>query len=72
VLETVLRALHPLIPFVTEEIWQHVSPKLDIAGGQFIATQRYPQAADIAVDPTAAAEVQCLKDVLLGIRKIRG
>ncbi len=72
VLETVLRALHPLIPFVTEEIWQHVSPKLGIASGQFIATQRYPQAADIAVDPAAAAEVQWLKDVLMGVRRIRG
>ena len=72
VLETVLRALHPLIPFVTEEIWQHVSPKLGLAGGQFIATQRYPQAADIAVDPAAAAEVQWLKDVLMGVRRIRG
>jgi valyl-tRNA synthetase len=72
VLETVLRALHPLIPFVTEEIWQHVSPKLGIPGGQFIATQRYPLAADIAVDPAAAAEVQWLKDVLMGVRRIRG
>jgi valyl-tRNA synthetase len=72
VLETVLRALHPLIPFVTEEIWQHVSPKLGHAAGQFIATQRYPQAADIAVDPTAAAEVHWLKDVLMGVRRIRG
>ncbi|HRG15809.1 MAG TPA: valine--tRNA ligase [Pseudomonadota bacterium] len=72
VLETVLRALHPLIPFVTEEIWQHVSPKLGIAAGQFIATRRYPQAADITVDPTAAAEVQWLKDVLMGVRRIRG
>jgi valyl-tRNA synthetase len=72
VLETVLRALHPLIPFVTEEIWQHVSPKLGHAAGQFIATQRYPQAADIAVDPAAAAEVQWLKDVLMGVRRIRG
>ncbi|HWT15762.1 MAG TPA: valine--tRNA ligase, partial [Patescibacteria group bacterium] len=72
VLESVLRALHPLIPFVTEEIWQHVSPKLGIAGGQFIATQRYPQASDIAVDPAATAEVQWLKDVLMGVRRIRG
>ncbi|MCC6562089.1 MAG: class I tRNA ligase family protein, partial [Xanthomonadales bacterium] len=72
VLETVLRALHPLVPFVTEEIWQHVSPKLGHAAGQFIATQRYPQATDITVDPTAAAEVQWLKDVLMGVRRIRG
>jgi valyl-tRNA synthetase len=72
VLESVLRALHPLIPFVTEEIWQHVAPKLGIAAGQFLATQHYPQAADIAVDPTAAAEVQWLKDVLMGVRRIRG
>jgi valyl-tRNA synthetase len=72
VLETVLRMLHPMIPFVTEEIWQHVAPKLGIAGGQFIATQSYPRASEIPVDHAATAEVQWLKDVLMGVRRIRG
>ena len=44
VLEALLRLLHPLTPFVTEEIWQHVAPRLGIAGSS-ISTQPYPQQA---------------------------
>src|SRR4029077_10793960 len=42
VLETLLRALHPIIPFVTEEIWHEVAPKLGIAGDS-VSMQRYPR-----------------------------
>jgi len=73
VLETVLRAAHPLVPFITEEIWQHVAPRLGIGvSGQFIGTQRYPLASDITVDTQAAAEVDWLKAVLSIVRRIRG
>ncbi len=73
VLETVLRLAHPLIPFVTEEIWQHVAPRLGIdATNQFVGTQRYPRPEDVAVDLEAAAEVDWLKSVLAGVRRIRG
>ena len=51
VLETLLRALHPIIPFITEEIWQDVAPKLGIAGDYDFAAA-YPRAADL---PTADA-----------------
>ncbi|HEX7112833.1 MAG TPA: valine--tRNA ligase, partial [Mizugakiibacter sp.] len=70
-LETLLRALHPLIPFVTEEIWQEVAPKLGIAGDT-VMLQPYPEAGAIAADASAEAEIQWLKAVLTGIRRIRG
>ncbi|NID04052.1 valine--tRNA ligase [Luteibacter jiangsuensis] len=70
VLETLLRALHPLIPFVTEEIWQHVRPLLDIEGDT-IMLRPYPEATDIAADNAASAEIEWVKDVLTGVRRIR-
>ncbi|AVP99496.1 valine--tRNA ligase [Ahniella affigens] len=73
VLETVLRLAHPLIPFVTEEIWQHVAPRLGMSvENQFLGTQRYPQVDDIVADKDAAAEVDWLKSVLANVRRIRG
>jgi len=78
VLETTLRLLHPLIPFVTEEIWQNVAPRLGLAiTGQFIATQAYPQSAsaspaEASSTASAVVEIEWLKAVLAGIRRIRG
>ncbi|HEY4292480.1 valine--tRNA ligase [Luteibacter sp.] len=69
-LETMLRALHPLIPFVTEEIWQHVRPLLGI-DGDTIMLRPYPEASDIATDDAATAEIEWVKDVLTGVRRIR-
>ncbi|HZX91056.1 MAG TPA: valine--tRNA ligase, partial [Rudaea sp.] len=70
VLEALLRALHPIIPFITEEIWHEVAPKLGI-GGESIATQRYPLAGELSRDAAATAEIEWLKAVLTGIRRIR-
>ncbi|MDQ7997717.1 MAG: valine--tRNA ligase [Luteibacter sp.] len=70
VLETLLRALHPLIPFVTEEIWQNVRPLLGI-DGETIMLRPYPEAADVEGDDAATAEVEWVKDVLTGVRRIR-
>ncbi|MDE1961709.1 MAG: class I tRNA ligase family protein, partial [Xanthomonadaceae bacterium] len=70
VLEAVLRALHPIIPFITEEIWQEVAPKLGIHTDS-ISTQSYPRATDYAVDGTAEAETEWLKAVVAQIRRIR-
>ena len=74
VLESTLRLLHPLVPFVTEEIWQNVAPRLGMqVAGQFIATQPYPKAsAESAGASDAVAEIEWLKSVLSGIRRIRG
>ena len=72
VLERLLRLLHPLVPFVTEELWQQVAPKLGIAGDT-IMTQRYPQAGD--VDATAFAQadgdIEWLKAMVSALRRVR-
>ncbi|GAA0900232.1 valine--tRNA ligase [Rothia nasimurium] len=70
VLETLLRALHPMIPFVTEEIWQNVRPVLGIEG-ETIMLRPYPEAEEVAADAAATAEIEWVKDVLTGVRRIR-
>jgi valyl-tRNA synthetase len=70
VLETLLRALHPIIPFVTEELWHEVAPRLGIAADT-ISLQAYPRAADLGADDAADAEIEWLKAVLTQIRRIR-
>jgi len=70
VLEALLRALHPIIPFITEEIWHEVAPKLGVSGDS-IATQRYPPAGELPQDAAATAEIEWLKSVLTDIRRIR-
>jgi valyl-tRNA synthetase len=70
VLETALRALHPVIPFITEEIWQSVAPQLGLEGSS-ILDRAYPHADEFAVDETASAEIEWFKAVLTSVRKIR-
>ena len=71
VLEGTLRMLHPLMPFITEEIWQKVGP---LAGreGASVMLQRYPTAAEFAADADAERAIAALQAVVLGIRQIRG
>ena len=71
VLETWLRLLHPMMPFITEEIWQTVGP---LAGksGPTIMLQPYPQSDDSEIDPLAGDDIEWLKAVIVGIRNIRG
>jgi valyl-tRNA synthetase len=71
VLETTLRMLHPLMPFITEEIWQRVGP---LAGrdGPTIMLEPYPQTAEFAADQDAERQVAVLQAVVLGVRQIRG
>ncbi len=70
VLESLLRALHPLIPFITEEIWQNVAPKLGIASGS-ISTQPFPQHDSVVADAGTASRVEILKGAVTQIRSIR-
>jgi len=71
VLEIWLRLLHPLMPFITEEIWQAVGP---LAGkvGPTIMLQPYPDPIEGAIDSRANEDIVWLKGVILGIRNIRG
>ncbi|PBS12020.1 valine--tRNA ligase [Lysobacteraceae bacterium NML93-0792] len=72
VLEAVLRLLHPLIPFVTEELWRQVAPRLGIEGDT-ISLQRYPQASDFAGADFERAEgdVEWLKQMVTALRRVR-
>ncbi|MEN1926553.1 valine--tRNA ligase [Luteimonas qiangzhengi] len=72
VLEALLRMLHPLIPFVTEELWRHVAPRLGMQADT-ISLQRYPQAADFDSGAYAQAEadVEWLKQMVSALRRIR-
>lgn len=71
VLEIWLRLLHPMMPFITEEIWQSVGP---LAGksGPTIMLQPYPQLNEHDIDLHANEDIEWLKVVIEGVRNIRG
>jgi len=71
VLENILRLLHPLMPFITEEIWAEVAPRAGVEGDT-IMLQAFPQANAEVDDPAAEAELDWVKNFVLGIRQIRG
>ncbi len=71
VLEKSLRMLHPLMPFITEEIWQKAAPLLGIAG-KTIMLQDYPAQEAGVADPEIDREMEWVKGVIIGIRNIRG
>jgi valyl-tRNA synthetase len=70
VLDAALRLAHPLIPFITEELWQKVAP---LAGcrGDSIMVQAYPVADDTRLDPASEAHVARIKQVVEAIRGLR-
>jgi valyl-tRNA synthetase len=74
VLETLLRAWHPLMPFITEEIWQRVAPLAGVTAtsGKTIMTASWPTTTGSSLDPDAEADVEWIKAFVLGIRQIRG
>ena len=70
VLEALLRLTHPLMPFITEEIWQRIAPLAGVRGDT-IMTRPYPQAQTDKLAPEAVAEIGWLQQFLLGVRRIR-
>lgn len=70
ILETVLRLLHPLMPFISEEIWQRIAPLLKI-NEQTIMLQSYPQFEATKKDEAAVTEIEWVKSVILSLRTIR-
>ncbi len=70
VLETILRLAHPLMPYITEEIWQRVR---DLAGatGETIMLAPYPISDSSKIDEQAIDDIEWLKNIIIGVRKIR-
>ncbi|MFI3189408.1 MAG: valine--tRNA ligase [Methylococcales bacterium] len=71
VLESLLRLAHPIMPFITEEIWQRVAPLAGIEGDT-IMLQPYPISDESKIDTDAITETQWLMQFILGVRRIRG
>jgi valyl-tRNA synthetase len=71
VLEGTLRLAHPLMPYITEEIWQRVAP-LAGASGETLMTQLYPRWVDGEHEAEVVAEMEWVMNFILGIRRIRG
>jgi valyl-tRNA synthetase len=74
VLESLMRLLHPFMPFITEEIWQKVS---SLAGTKTeerpsIMLQDFPQADEKVIDSNAELDIEWLKKIIVGVRNIRG
>ena len=70
VLETILRLMHPLMPFITEEIWQNVAPRLGISGDTIMLAQ-WPEADHELITSEAEAEMEWLKSIIVAVRTIR-
>ncbi len=70
VLEKSLRLLHPFMPFLTEEIWQPVSPLAD-ESGESIMLAPWPTRQPDRMDAESEAEIEWLKQIIVGIRSIR-
>jgi valyl-tRNA synthetase len=75
-LEATLRLAHPLMPFITEEIWQRVAPlargEALASDGESISVQPFPRADEARIDEAAEAEIEWLRHVIDGLRTIRG
>ena len=70
VLESILRLAHPIMPFITEELWQQIAPRANKVGPT-ISLQPYPIADVTCIDHNALEEVEWVKRVVMGVRRIR-
>ena len=71
VLETILRLAHPIMPFITEEIWQTIAPMTEKHGAS-IMLEKYPQAQPDKLDEASEAWVAQLKQMVEATRSLRG
>jgi valyl-tRNA synthetase len=76
VLETTLRLAHPMMPFITEEIWQRIAPLSgaikNAEEASTIMLQAFPQPDPSKHDGAAEDDIQWIKQVIIAVRNIRG
>ena len=75
VLEAILRLAHPMLPFITEEIWQNIAPLAGVQmnpEGDTIMLQPFPLADSSQMDADADADIEWVKNVIVGVRNVRG
>jgi len=75
VLEATLRLAHPMLPFITEEIWQNIAPLAGITlkpEGDTIMLQPFPVADESQIDAAADADIEWVKNVIVAVRNVRG
>ncbi|TXR53799.1 valine--tRNA ligase [Reinekea thalattae] len=71
VLDSLLKLIHPIMPFISEEIWQSIKPVTG-ATGDSIMLEAFPIAEPSNVDASAEADLEWVKGVITGVRNIRG
>ncbi|EMT6419619.1 valine--tRNA ligase [Neisseria gonorrhoeae] len=72
VLEAALRLLHPIIPFITEELWQTVAPMCDAKTADSIMLARFPETDSGEIVQTAFGQMTVLQDLIGAVRNLRG
>jgi len=73
VLESLLRLMHPMMPYITETIWQRVAPLAGLeTAGTSIMVQGFPVYNEASVDAQAMEDLEWVKQFILAIRNIRG
>lgn len=71
VLEVILRLAHPFMPFITEEIWQRIKGQAGVSG-ETLMLQPWPVANESRIDAAAEGDIEWVKQLMLGVRQIRG
>lgn len=72
VLEAALRLLHPIMPFITEELWQVIAPLANAKNGESIMVANFPVADEEKIDATAFNKMTALQDLIGAVRNLRG
>ena len=72
VLEAALRLLHPIIPFITEELWQTVAPMCDAKTADSIMLARFPESDREQIVQTTFEQMTVLQDLIGAVRNLRG
>ncbi len=71
VLEKALRLLHPYMPFLTEELWQHLKKHVDRLETESIMVAAYPEPDKAMIDPAAETEIEAVIEIIRSIRNVR-